>query len=65
MSDHEVAGLKEMLYRLDEKINRVEDKIDIVGRSLKKCQTHCYIDNPPTGKWKVFFKSFLAIFKLR
>ena len=65
MADNEVALLKAILDRLDEKINRVEDKIDIVGRSLKKCQAHCYIDNPPTGKWKVFFKSFLAIFRFR
>jgi hypothetical protein len=65
MSDNEIALLRSVLDGLDDKIDRVEAKVDIIGRSLVKCQKHCYVDNPPVGKWKVLFKSFLAIFKFR
>jgi len=65
MADNEVAVLKTMLVSLINKIDLVENKVDNIGKSLVKCQQHCYIDNPPVGKWKVLFKSFLAIFKFR
>jgi hypothetical protein len=54
MASNEVEELKEM-------IGRVEDKVDIIGRSLRNCQSHCYVDNPP-GRWRNLFRAFRTFF---
>lgn len=45
-------------------VDRIEGKVDTMVLSLKSCQSHCHIDNPPKG-WKRFFKSLAAVVLLR
>ena len=55
MASAEVEELKEM-------IGLVIEKVDTMTRSLKSCQSHCYVDNPP-GKWRGFLRAFRNLFK--
>jgi hypothetical protein len=47
-------------HELKEIVDRIEGKIDMMGASLKICQSHCHVDNPPRGL-KRFFRALTAL----
>jgi len=55
VSTQEIDELKDMFGKLDQ-------KLEIIRRSLKKCQQRCHVDNPP-GRWRGLGRALLAMFK--
>jgi hypothetical protein len=53
MSTQEIHELKEI-------IERIEGKVDLMGISLKNCQSRCHVDNPPKG-WRKIFRSLSSL----
>ena len=43
-------------------ITEVKTEVVTIKKSLKSCQSHCYIDNPP-GKWVALARAIKSIFK--
>ena len=41
-------------------VDRIEGKVDTMVASLKSCQAHCYVDNPPRG-WRRLLKSMSSL----
>lgn len=46
-------------HELKEIVDRIEGKVDLMVKSLRTCQSHCHVANPPRG-WRRFFKSLTS-----
>lgn len=69
MSSNEVSDLREMIRKLDLKIDSVDEKnvdmnnkLNIIMRNLSKCQSRCHVDNPP-GRWRGLGRAIAALFQ--
>ena len=56
MESQEYQEIKEMIGQLDA-------KVDLIGRSLKTCQSRCHVDNPPKSRWRGLGRALLAMVK--
>jgi hypothetical protein len=56
MPSHEFDELKCL-------IEGIGTKVDNIAKSLKSCQSHCYVDNPP-GRWKGLLRALTAFFRI-
>lgn len=58
MQSQEMEEIKEMFAALNK-------KMETIAKSLKSCQSHCYVDNPrvadPPGKWRGLGRALLAL----
>lgn len=61
MQSQDMEEIKEMFAALTE-------RIDIMTVSVKSCQSHCYVDNPPStgpqGRWRGLGRALMALIKL-
>ena len=53
MQSQEMEEIKFMFETLN-------NKMETIAKSLKSCQSHCYVDNPP-GKWRGLGRALLAL----
>ncbi len=55
MESQEYRELKEMIQAVDRRTT-------LILKSLQRCQSHCYVDNPP-GRWRGLGRALLALIK--
>ncbi len=47
---------------LNEKLDRIMARVELISKSLVTCQSRCHVDNTP-GKWTGLWRSVKNLFK--
>lgn len=56
MDSKEYVELKDMIQAVDRRTT-------LILRSLERCQSRCYVDNPP-GRWRGLGRALLALIRI-